>query len=171
MMPRILFRADMDRIYAPWRSDYFDKKPAECIFCKISKNPQEDLKNFVFYRDDFCYGVMNLYPYTAGHLLFIPHLHLDSPEKLKEEIWLHLHKISQKAIAMLYEFGAEGINMGMNIKKQAGAGIPEHLHLHLLPRYNGDTNFITSIANSRVYGTDFETIYKKIQNLAKMYLK
>lgn len=161
----------MERIYAPWRNDYFHKKTKSCVFCEIAKNPEDDIKNYVFYRDEKCFGVMNLYPYIAGHMLFIPHDHTDDPQKLNTAVWLHLYKVAQKAIAMLYEFGAEGINMGMNIKKEGGAGIPEHLHLHLLPRYNGDTNFITSVIDHRVYSANFDEIYQKIQTLAKIHLK
>lgn len=160
----------MKRIYAPWRSKYLQTKTHLCVFCEISKNSQDDEKNFVFYRDDFCFGVMNLYPYNAGHLLFVPHQHEDSPEKLPKQAWLHLYEISQKAIPMLYDFGAQGINLGMNIKQEGGAGIPQHLHLHLLPRYNGDTNFMSSIANHRVYGLDFDAIYHKVKCLATQYL-
>ena len=160
----------MDRIYAPWRSEYFEKDLCECVFCQISASPKDDEQNFVFYRDTHCFGVMNLYPYTPAHLLFVPHCHLDSPEKILLETWLHLHRLSHLATPMLYEFGAQGINIGLNIKKAGGAGIPEHLHLHLVPRYNGDTNFITSIADSRIYGVDFGAIYHKIKTLASHHL-
>lgn len=162
----------MQNIYAPWRSQYFqDKDQQGCVFCNISCHPEDDEKNMVFYRDEICYGVMNLFPYIPGHLLFIPHAHIDSPEKLSQESWIHINKIVQKAIAMLYEYGAQGMNFGINIKKAGGAGIPEHLHLHLLPRYNNDTNFITTIADSRVYSVDFHEIYNKIKLLSQTYLK
>ncbi|MCE3036495.1 HIT domain-containing protein [Helicobacter sp. faydin-H20] len=160
----------MENIYAPWRSQYFENSKEGCVFCEISQNTQDDEKNAVFYRDSLCYGVMNRFPYTPAHLLFIPHIHQDSPEKFSEKTWLHLHKIIHKAIPMLYEYGAQGINFGINIKKAGGAGIPEHLHLHLLPRYNGDTNFITSIMDSRIYGVDFFKTYQKIKLLAQKYL-
>ncbi|CBG39719.1 HIT family protein [Helicobacter mustelae] len=161
----------MQNIYAPWRTDYFETQTEGCIFCEISQNPQLDEQNRVFYRDELCYGVMNRFPYIPGHLLFIPNIHIDSPEKLPVKTWLHLQIIIQKAIPMLYEYGAQGVNFGINIKKAAGAGIPGHLHLHLLPRYNGDTNFITSIADTRVYGVDFLEIFQKIKKLSQIYLK
>ncbi len=159
----------MDYIYAPWRAGYFSHKQEGCIFCSMSKQ-NKDEENHIFYRDEICYGVMNLYPYTPGHLLFIPHAHIDSPEKLPLDSWLHLHTIAYQAIHLLYDMRAQGINYGINIKKSAGAGIPEHLHLHILPRYHGDTNFITTLADCRIYGQDFESIFQKIKALAKIHL-
>lgn len=161
----------MERIYSPWRSEYFNSKSDECVFCEISKAPNRDEENCVFYRDEICFGVMNRYPYIPGHFLLVPHLHIDSPEHLSQEHWLHIHKLSQKSIPLLYEYGASGINLGMNIKKAGGAGIPEHLHLHILPRYEGDTNFFTSIAESRAYGVNFDIIFEKIKVLAQKHFK
>lgn len=159
----------MDRIYAPWRSKYFGSCAQGCVFCAIASNPQDDEKNRVIYRDDKIFGVMNLYPYTPGHFMLIPLAHCDSPEELPLEIWLHLHKFSHKAANVLYEYGAQGVNMGLNIKKAGGAGIPEHLHMHFVPRYIGDTNFITSIGEARTYGMDFDSVYAKIKVLGAKY--
>ena len=159
----------MDYLYAPWRSEYFGNKEEGCVFCNIANTPLLDDKNHVFYRDDKVYCVMNKYPYTPGHFLIIPHFHTDCPNLLEQEIWLHLHKISQKGIALLLEFGAKGVNMGMNIQKAGGAGIPEHIHLHLVPRYLGDTNFLTTIGDSRAYGVDFDSIFAKIKELSKKH--
>ena len=158
-------------IYAPWRSGYFTSSSTnDCVFCEIANNAQDDTKNHVFYRDSVCFGVMNRYPYVPGHFMLIPHKHIDTPTLLSQDEWLHLHTLSQKAISMLEEYGAGGINMGLNIKQAAGAGIPKHLHLHFVPRFEGDTNFITSIADTRVYGVDFDSIYDKILQLAKKHL-
>lgn len=168
----------MDRVYSPWRSDYFGSKDdGKCIFCEISnvenlstsQLESKDKKNRVFYRDEFVFGVMNAYPYTPGHFMLIPHRHCDSPELLDSSIWLHLHKLSHKAFALLSEYGASGVNMGLNIKKAGGAGIPEHLHLHFVPRYIGDTNFFTSIAECRTYGMDFDKVFDKIKALSQKH--
>ena len=156
----------MERIYAPWRSKYFGSCSEGCVFCAIANNPQDDECNRVIYRDDVAFGVMNLYPYTPGHFMLIPLTHRDSPEELPLETWLHLHKLSYKAMNVLYEYGAQGVNMGLNIKKAGGAGIPEHLHIHFVPRYIGDTNFITSIGDVRTYGMDIDSVYKKIKYLS-----
>lgn len=157
----------MDILYAPWREAYFTQKNEDCVFCSIVKNKSLDEKNRVIYRNDELFIVMNKFPYTPGHILIIPNIHVDSPELLQSEIWLSLFSKAQESMSMLYKFGANGINMGMNIKQCGGAGIPEHLHLHLLPRWRGDTNFITTIGNARAYGNDFDEIYKRMKDLAK----
>lgn len=159
----------MDRIYSPWRAAYFGSKAHSCVFCEISKNPQDDEKNHVIYRDNTCFGVMNLYPYTPGHFMLIPHKHCDCPSLLDSSEWLHIQTLSQKAFGLLYEYGASGVNMGMNIKKAGGAGIPEHIHLHFVPRYIGDTNFLTSIAHTRTFGIDFDSVFAKIKALCEKH--
>ena len=160
----------MDVVYSPWRSSYFSQKSDGCIFCEISKEESMDVQNRVIYRDEVCYVVMNRFPYTPGHILIIPHKHIDSPELLGEDEWLHMHKLSQKSFNMLYDYGASGINMGLNIKMAGGAGIPEHLHIHLLPRWIGDTNFFTSVCDSRSFGCEFDDIYKRMLELSKKHL-
>ncbi len=160
-----------DNLYSPWRSGYFSHDLVDCVFCAISSQNDKDKQNHVFYRDSICFGVMNLYPYTPGHFMLIPHKHVDSPTLLSQDEWLHINMLSQKAINMLEEYGASGINMGINIRQAAGAGIPKHLHLHFVPRFLGDTNFITAISNARVYGVNFDEIFDKITCLAKKYLE
>lgn len=170
----------MNYLYAPWRSEYFSSKRDGCVFCDISEglnlhtNTKQDFSlsdeaNYVFYRDSKIFCVMNKFPYAPGHFLIIPHTHTHSPELLSLETWLHLQKFAQKGIALLKEFGASGINLGMNIGCAGGAGIPEHLHLHLVPRYVGDTNFFTTIGNTRAYGVDFDAIFKQIKTLSETY--
>lgn len=170
----------MDYLYAPWRSDYFGSKQDLCVFCAISKglnlhtNAKQDFSlsdetNRVFYRDSKIFCVMNKFPYTPGHFLIIPHQHIHSPELLSLDTWLHLQTFAQKGVALLKEFGASGVNLGMNIEKAGGAGIPDHLHLHLVPRYIGDTNFFTTIGDTRAYGVDFDKIFKRIKALSKTH--
>ncbi len=161
----------MENLYAPWRSAYFSEKVDGCVFCHISCNKDDDHIQKVFYRDLVCFGVMNKYPYTPGHIMLIPHTHVDVPLLLPQKEWLHIQVLAQKCITMLLDgFGAQGVNMGINIKRSAGAGIPDHLHIHLVPRWNGDTNFITAVADTRIYGVDFEDIYEKIKTLAQEFL-
>jgi diadenosine tetraphosphate (Ap4A) HIT family hydrolase len=159
-------------LYAPWRSDYVSGEKIEgCVFCHISKHADEDAKLHVLYRDEHCFIVMNRYPYTPGHFMIIPHLHTDKLEALPSESWLHIAALVQKCVRLLKEgFGAEGVNIGMNLGRAGGAGIAEHIHMHLVPRWVGDTNFITSIAKTRVYSTDFEKIYEKIKDLMPKYI-
>ncbi|WP_026944285.1 HIT family protein [Helicobacter rodentium] len=187
----------MEYLYAPWRSGYFKDKNTECVFCAISqgldlskniklqsqekdstlesskdKLIEADKRNRVFYRDDKVFCVMNKFPYTPGHFLVIPHTHIHSPELLDTEVWLQMQRIAQKGVALLKEFGAQGVNLGMNIERAGGAGIPEHLHLHLIPRFVGDTNFFTTIGDSRAYGVDFDEIFRRICELShKVFTK
>lgn len=160
----------MDMLYAPWRAKYFGKKVEHCVFCEIATHAEKDRENRVIYRKSEIFIVMNKYPYTPGHILIVPHAHIDTPENLTREVWLEMFAIAQNAMPILYEYGASGINMGMNIRESGGAGIPKHLHLHLLPRWRGDTNFLTSIANARSYGVDFDEIYERFAELARKYL-
>jgi len=163
----------MDHLYAPWRTEYITGEKIEgCVFCHISKHAELDEKTQVLFRDELCFVVMNKYPYTPGHFMIIPHFHTDSLEKLDPKVWMRISQLAQQGVAMLKEgFGAEGVNMGMNLGSAAGAGIAEHIHLHLVPRFSRDTNFITTIAETRVYSTDFQRIYEKLKGLATEYLK
>jgi diadenosine tetraphosphate (Ap4A) HIT family hydrolase len=103
--------------------------------------------------------------------MIIPHLHTDKLEELESEVWLHMSDLAQRSVRLLKEgFGAQGVNIGMNLGRAGGAGIAEHIHLHIVPRWERDTNFITSIGNTRVYSTDFEKIYCKIEELIPKYL-
>lgn len=162
-----------DILYAPWRDEYInDERIDGCVFCHISSSEDLDKKHHVLYRDEYCFVVMNKYPYTPGHFMIIPHFHTDKLEELDSDIWLHMSSLAQRGVRMLKEgFGAEGVNIGMNLGSAGGAGIAEHIHLHLVPRWSRDTNFITSIAQTRVYSTDFEQIYLKLLELSKIYLK
>lgn len=156
----------MEHLYAPWRSKYVRgcDTECECVFCDISKNPQNDEKNCVLYRDENCFVVMNLYPYSPGHFMIIPHYHTEFADELDSKIWQHITALAQKGVIALRKgMNAQGVNMGINIGSSAGAGIAEHMHLHLLPRWTKDHNFITVIGGARVYSVDFEEIYKKVK--------
>lgn len=160
-----------DILYAPWRAEYVSGEKIEgCVFCHISKNTGKDEDFHILHRDEKCFVVMNKYPYTPGHFMIIPHLHTDKLEVLESETWLHMSALAQKSVRLLKEgFGAHGVNIGMNLGAAGGAGIAEHVHMHLVPRFNRDTNFMTSIVETRVYSTDFEKIYKKIKSLIPKY--
>jgi ATP adenylyltransferase len=159
-------------LYAPWRSTYVSgEKEVGCVFCHASKQTDQDDALHVLWRDEYCFLVMNKYPYTPGHFMIIPHMHTDKLEALPSKTWLHMSELAQKSVRMLKEgFGAQGVNIGMNLGESAGAGIAEHIHLHLVPRWQRDTNFITSIANTRVYSKDFEAIYQRLLTLIQEYI-
>lgn len=160
----------MNYMYAPWRESYFTTKVDGCVFCHISEHPELDEKHHVLYRDELCFLVMNRYPYSPGHFMVIPHRHTDAIETLEPELWLHLSLMVQKSVMLLKQgVGAQGVNLGMNLGKSGGAGIAEHVHYHVIPRWIGDTNFITTIADTRVYGADFEKMYYHLKNLVSEY--
>ncbi|MFK5880833.1 MAG: HIT domain-containing protein [Sulfurospirillum sp.] len=161
----------MNHLYAPWRREYVTTKKSGCVFCDIAKEENCDEQNYVLYRDKYCFVVMNKYPYTAGHIMVIPLEHIDNIEHLDEKVWLHISRIVKKCVSMLKkEFRADGINLGMNLGKGAGAGIAEHVHYHIMPRWIGDTNFITTIADTRVFSSDFEKIYERLRKDIKNYV-
>jgi len=161
-----------DILYAPWRDEYVaGEKIDGCVFCHIYAHPEKDEEHHLLYRDEHCFIVMNKYPYTPGHFMIIPHKHTDKLEELESDVWLHMSALAQKCVRLLKEgFGAHGVNIGMNLGATAGAGIAEHIHMHLVPRWQRDTNFITSIGETRVYSTDFIKIYEKIKGLMPHYL-
>ncbi|WP_373003295.1 HIT domain-containing protein [Sulfurimonas sp.] len=161
-----------DILYAPWRDEYVTGKKIDgCVFCHISSHADDDTEQHVLYRDEYCFMVMNIYPYTPGHFMIIPHMHTDKLEDLPAETWLHMSALAQKGVRLLKEgLKSQGVNIGMNLGKAGGAGIAEHVHMHLVPRWERDTNFITSIAQTRVYSTDFDKIYQKIKSLIPKYI-
>lgn len=161
-----------DILYAPWRTEYISSKDIEgCVFCNISSHPLQSDELHVLHRDEHCFIVMNKYPYTPGHFMIIPHLHTENLENLPRETWIHMSDLAQKSVRLLKEgFHAHGVNIGMNLGECGGAGIAEHIHFHVVPRWYKDTNFITSIANTRVYSSDFENIYKQLKELVPRYI-
>jgi len=123
-------------LYAPWRDEYIKQEQNNgCVFCHISQNAKMDEKHHVLYRNEHCFIVMNRYPYTPGHFMIIPHLHTDAIEELDSDTWLKMSELTRKCVKMLkIGFGAKGVNIGMNLGENAGAGIAEHVHMHIVPR-------------------------------------
>jgi len=162
----------MEHLYAPWRTAYItgDSKIEGCVFCHIAQHPECDDELEVLWRASGCFVVMNRYPYTPGHFMIIPNRHTDAIETLDEAVWLQMTRLARAGVRMLKEgFGAQGVNLGMNLGEAGGAGIAEHVHLHLVPRFARDTNFITAIAQTRVYGTDFRAVYERLKAMAPDY--
>lgn len=161
----------MESLYAPWRSEYFAKKVDGCVFCYAAKNITKDEELGILFRDKNSFGVMNLYPYSPGHFMVIPNRHIDAIENLTNDEWLEMSSHVQKGVKLLKDtLGVKGVNIGMNLGACAGAGIESHVHYHLVPRWERDTNFITTIGNIRVNGVSFETMYKKLKDAYKGYL-
>ncbi len=165
----------MDNLYAPWRTQYIqsDKKiNCECIFCEIKNNISSYENESILFSNENIFIVMNKYPYSNGHFMIIPNFHTSNLEDLDIEIWQEMSSYAQKGVALLKDvLKAQGVNIGMNLGDAAGAGIKEHIHLHLVPRWSGDTNFISTIANTRVYPSDFEKIFLQLKEKANKYFK
>lgn len=162
----------MKNLYAPWRSDYTtstartknENAPSDmCVFCSHKDNPQDDTKNFVLKRYEHVFVMFNKFPYNAGHLLVVPYAHVGSPDLLSKEARGELIEVTSHAMTILKrETGAEGFNCGLNIGKAAGAGIPAHLHMHVLPRFTGDTNFLPTLGETRVISFDLNAMYQHL---------
>ncbi len=163
----------MDRLYSPWRADYvssLNEKIDGCVFCNIVKNPNKDDELGVIHREKDFFIVMNKYPYAPAHFMIIPNIHTDKLEDLDPNTWANMAKFAQKGVALLKDVvNAQGVNIGMNLGQVGGAGIAEHIHLHLVPRWMGDTNFITTIGETRIYSTEFDKLFKRLKEEAPKY--
>jgi ATP adenylyltransferase len=134
------------------------------VFCTIAANPDQDAANFVLHRGEQAFVLLNLYPYITGHLMVVPYLHTSEFDSVPKEItdeMMDLAKRSQTALREAYS--PSGFNMGMNLGSAAGAGIADHIHIHLLPRWSGDTNFMTTVGESRVIPEALEVTYEKLK--------
>ncbi|MCP4653515.1 MAG: HIT domain-containing protein [Candidatus Omnitrophica bacterium] len=150
----------MDKLWAPWRIKYVSqKKPKGCIFCHAYKE-KKDTKNLVAYRSKHCFVILNLFPYNNGHLMVVPNRHVDSLERLTDSEILDINSTTKKMLIILKKsLKCQGFNIGMNIGKMAGAGIDKHIHSHIVPRWLGDTNFMPSIAKTKVISQSLKGLY------------
>jgi ATP adenylyltransferase len=158
----------MEIISAGWRMAYIEKGNTEgCIFCK---KPAEgnDAANFIVYRGRNAFVIMNLYPYTAGHLMVAPYRHTGSLCDLsREEATELMQLVGWSELLLRKALKAQGFNIGMNIGKCAGAGFPDHVHLHIVPRWEGDTNFMPVLSETRVLPDTLESVYAKLMEAGK----
>jgi ATP adenylyltransferase len=137
---------------------------AACILCEVQKNPDDDEKNFVLHRASHNFVILNLYPYISGHLMIAPYDHLgefDSAPKATTDEMMDLAKSCQTALSEVYH--PQGFNIGMNLGRAAGAGIADHIHMHIMPRWTGDTNFMSTVGETRVLPEDLPTTYQKLR--------
>jgi len=154
----------MERIWAPWRIKYIEtSKPEECILCeKPAEN--DDARNYILYRGEKNFVILNSYPYNPGHLMVAPYRHVSSPEELNEEERNEHYEIVSRCINVLRQvLNPGGFNVGMNIGKAAGAGIEDHIHTHVVPRWQGDTNFMPVLADVRVIPEALADTYQKLK--------
>ncbi len=154
----------MNRMWAPWRKAYIrpDKKKQQgCVFCRLFSEKSRDVKNLVISRSKYSFAVLNLYPYNNGHLLIVPNRHVDRLSKLSNEEKLDWLSLYENVLAALEkEMHPQGFNIGMNLGRAAGAGIPKHLHLHIVPRWKGDVNFMPVLSDAKVISESLESVQK-----------
>ena len=155
----------MDYLWTPWRYAYVTaaEKISGCIFCDLPKLG-DDAKARIEHRAKHCYEVMNTYPYTPGHVMVVPFAHLDQVQKLAVEAAHEMIELAQRMEAVLRQlYSPDGVNLGMNIGKAAGAGVAGHIHMHVLPRWVADANFVSVIGETRVLPESLEMTYERVK--------
>ncbi|MFH0942094.1 MAG: HIT domain-containing protein [Chloroflexota bacterium] len=155
----------MDTVWAPWRITYVEiAKPSGCILCSKPRE-DNDAENYILYRAKHNFIILNSFPYNPGHLMVAPYRHVSSPEELApEELLEHSELINRSLAALRESFGSRDFNVGMNLGTTAGAGIPGHIHSHIVPRWAGDTNFMPVIAGTKVIPQALRDTYLKLKD-------
>ena len=154
----------MQHLWTPWRMKYIQEKidEKECVFCQ-AHTACEDESNFIVHRGENVFVMLNLYPYTTGHLLILPYLHESTLEALNRETQVEIMELVTKSLEILRsEYQPGGFNVGVNLGEAAGAGIPEHVHWHVVPRWPSDTNFLSSVGETRIIPEDLTSTYDRV---------
>jgi ATP adenylyltransferase len=155
----------MDHLWAPWRATYVSEKnnPNRCIFCEAAASG-DDEGNLVVYRGRLSFIMLNRFPYTSGHLMIAPYAHVSRLQQANQETTAEIMQLSRSGERVIEQmYTPDGLNLGMNLGEAAGAGIQQHIHMHLLPRWKGDANFMTSVANTRVVSEALQESYAKLR--------
>ena len=159
----------MDYLWSPWRYKYVSQcgAPTGCIFCEKSA-AHKDEENLIVHRGRLNFVLLNLFPYTNGHLMVAPYEHVASLEEASEETLVEMMQLVRLASGRLRAvYRPQGMNIGMNLGECAGAGIAGHIHMHLLPRWTGDSNFMTTVGETRVIPEDLSVTYSKLAEAFK----
>lgn len=155
----------MERLWAPWRMQYVASaaKSDGCIFCEKWK-VEEDAENLILFRGEACFAILNLFPYNNGHLMIVPIRHVADIVDLNTSEQAEMFRLMQRMVSALREtMSPHGFNIGFNLGRAAGAGIADHLHLHVVPRWSGDTNFMPVLGATRVISEALEETYCKLK--------
>jgi len=158
----------MQRLWAPWREAYITKiigkKQKSCVFCSILAD-RKDKRHLIFIRRPHAYAVLNLYPYSNGHCLIVSNRHVGDISKLRQEEYVQLMELLREVKDLLQTaFKPQGFNVGINLGRLAGAGIPGHVHVHIVPRWKADHNFMPVTASTKVISQSLSVIYKKLND-------
>ena len=157
----------MEYLYAPWREKYILGKKKGCSLCEYARDPSRDEENLVVYRGEHNFIVMNAFPYNVGHVVVAPYRHVSSLEDLRDEERNEMFSLVSEFIKRMKRLDTppQGFNVGINLGKAAGAGLDTHLHVHIVPRWQGDTNFMTTTAETRVISLDLKKYYKLLRGM------
>ncbi len=161
-----------DNLWAPWRMEYIlslaERNKDSCFLCDYWNDRENDVANHVLWRTERSYVVLNLYPYSNGHLLICPAAHKASMDALDETEMLEMMQLTRDVNTLLATgVGAQGTNVGLNFGHCAGAGLPEHLHVHVVPRWVGDTNFMTVLGDVRVIPQALDAVYQRLHKVSQ----
>jgi ATP adenylyltransferase len=161
----MLASGEMRTLYAPWRMEYITgPAPTGCLFCRVQDAPPEaDRENLVVHRTDDAVVMLNKFPYNSGHLMVAPRAHVGSLVDLDDDRTLALMRLVRRSLVVLSDvLTPEGFNTGVNQGRVAGAGIPDHVHVHIVPRWNGDTNFMPVLGEVKVIGEHLDRTWEKV---------
>ncbi len=157
----------MDNLWTPWRMAYIKRERDDgdrCVFCAMADGSSNGASVHVIGRSSHCFVTMNSYPYSNGHVMIVPNLHVPSPEELPTEALSDLMMMTNRSLRVLrHVCQPSAFNIGANIGTDAGAGIAAHYHFHVVPRWSGDVNFMTSIANTRVIPNTLKNLYQELK--------
>ncbi len=153
-----------EKLWSPWRAGFIlSKKEKGCLFCKRLKE-KDSVKNLIVYRGKKALVILNKFPYNAGHTMIVPTRHVGQIEKLRADEAAEFFELLQKTVAIIKKvLKPTSMNLGMNLGKASGAGVPGHLHMHIVPRWTGDTNFMPIIGKTKVISLPLDPIYKKLR--------
>lgn len=156
----------MKHLLSPWRMKYFQSfKKNGCVFCDAIASEEDD-KNYIVYRSEHSFVILNLYPYTSGSLMVLPYQHVPQLDDLTAEVRFEMIELVNKVTQVLTTiYRPQGFNIGINMGEAAGAGIEQHLHIHIVPRWNGDTNFMTAVGQVRVLPETLEETYRRVMEV------
>ena len=155
----------MEFLWTPWRYRYMASagKDEGCIFCEALRVGDEKAR--IVFRGELNFIILNTFPYTSGHVMIVPYEHVGDLASVKPDALAEMMRLAQRVEAALrMEYKPDGFNLGMNLGRSAGAGVAGHVHMHVLPRWNGDANFMTTVGETRTVPEDLETTYGKLKN-------
>ena len=155
----------MKNLWAPWRKEFIlGKKEKGCIFCKRLRQ-KKDKENLILFRGKKSFVILNRFPYNSGHLMVSPKRHIGKLEQLRKDELFELVFLCQKAVKIIKEaLKPDGLNLGMNLERSSGAGIADHLHIHIVPRWDGDTNFMPVLTDTKLISLSLEDVYRQLKN-------